>query len=86
MGAMSQLGECYFNLGRGEEALKMQKKQLQRAEKKGTVADRILALNSLAVAQSRLDPCLQYETLCKAADLIERSVREGQPNTHYSSE
>ena len=32
MGAMSQLGECYFNLGRGEEALKMQKKQLQRAE------------------------------------------------------
>ena len=86
MCAMSQLGECYFNLGRGKEALKMQKKQLQRAEKKGTVADRILALNSLAMAQSRLDPCLRYETLCKAADLIERSVREGQPNTHYSSE
>jgi tetratricopeptide (TPR) repeat protein len=32
MCAMSQLGECYFNLGRGKEALKMQKKQLQRAE------------------------------------------------------
>jgi tetratricopeptide (TPR) repeat protein len=83
--ATSQLGECYYFLGRGKEALKMQKKLLlQRAERKGTVADRILALNSLAVAQSCLDLSLQYKTLCKTAALVESSVREGQPNTHCS--
>ena len=77
---MSQLGACYLSLGRVEEALKLHKKQLQRAERKGTVEDQIFALISLSDAESHVSAFHQYETMKKAAALVESNVLEG---LHY---
>jgi hypothetical protein len=53
---------------------------LRAAELRENVEEKIMALNGLAVAQSRVDLLQQYETLSKAASLVESSMRDGRTN------
>ena len=57
---------------------KLRLSQLQRAEQQEDVEARIMALNGLAAAQSRISLCQQYETLIKSKALFESSMRDGR--------
>ena len=57
---------------------KLRLSQLQRAEQQEDVEARIMALNGLAAAQSRISLCQQYETLIKSKALVESSMRDGR--------
>lgn len=52
---------------------------MRRAEERENDAEKIMALNGLAVAQSRVSPYDQCDTLAKAAAFVESIVRDGRP-------
>jgi len=66
--AMSGVGQCLNLLGHTEEAVSMHKKQLERAEKEGSVQERINALMDLSASQPLLDA---HQSLSDAFALIE---------------
>jgi len=65
---MSGVGQCLNLLGHTEEAVSMHKKQLERAEKEGSVQERINALMDLSASQPLLDA---HQSLGRAVALAE---------------